>query len=103
MATPNNMRWCHACQKVETFDSGWYEVWIDNDGRFVAQPVTDPADHHNQFRGDTFACGQGSAMVLFERYLHSRTFEAQSHIAPQSHLAAQPQPASTDHRFAELT
>ena len=91
-------RWCHACQRVESFDPGWFEVWIDADGRFVAQPVLDPTDYHNQFRGDTFACGQGSAMVLFERYLHNRTFE------PQSHLPAEtPTLPPTDQSFAELT
>ena len=67
---------------------------MDADGRFVAQPVTDPTEYHKQFRGDTFACGEGSALVLFERYLQSRTF------APSVHPQAT---STTTDNYAELT
>jgi hypothetical protein len=68
-------RWCHACCRVENFDLGWYEVWIGSNGECVVQPVSDPTDYHKQFRGDIFACGQLSALVLVERYLHKRSFD----------------------------
>jgi hypothetical protein len=68
-------RWCHACQRVEDFDASWFEAWIGTDGELVLQPVSDPTDYHKQFRGDIFACGEGSALILVERYLQSRTFD----------------------------
>ena len=89
MAAPTNgLRWCHACCKAEPFDSGWWEAWIDSEGRCVVQPVSDPADYHKQFRGDTFACGQLSALVLVERYLHTRTFDPAPAPEPRPEFTA---------------
>ena len=80
------MRWCHACGRAEKFTRGWYEVWIGSEGEFVSQPVTDPDEYYKQFRGDIFACGEGSVLILFERYLQSRTFD------PTPARAAEPEP-----------
>ncbi len=71
----NGKRWCYACGKVEEFDGNWFEVWIDTKGQCVVTPVVDPAEYHNEFRGDIFACGQLTALILLERYLHTRTFD----------------------------
>jgi len=90
-------RWCHACCKAEDFDRGWFEVWVGSEGECVIQPVSDPADYHKQFRGDTFACGQLAALVLVERYLHSGTFNP-----PAPTEATAPALANSDH-FAALT
>lgn len=94
MSHPTHVdRWCHACCCIQEFNAGWYEVWIGTQGEFVSQPVSDPYDYHKHFRGDTFACGQGSALVLFERYLHTRTFDPPSALAnPVSTLHATVQP-----------
>ena len=82
-------RWCHACGRPESFNGGWYEVWIGTEGELVMQPVSDPADYHKQFRGDIFACGEGSALVLVERYLQSRTFDPTPARAPEPELTTE--------------
>jgi hypothetical protein len=71
----SRQRWCHACGKVEDFDDRWFELWIDAEGSCRVKPVTDAGTYHMQFRSDIFACGQLTALVLVERYLHSRTFD----------------------------
>jgi hypothetical protein len=76
--TAHGQRWCYACGKAEDFDANWFEVWLDAEGRCVVTPVSTPADYHNEFRGDIFACGQLGALILVERYLHARTFDPTS-------------------------
>lgn len=79
-------RWCHACGKVEDFDANWFEVWIGSDGECTIHPITDPSQYSKQFRSDTFACGQLTALILVERYLHTRTFDP----APSTELEYTP-------------
>lgn len=83
----NKKRWCHACGKVEEFGDGWFEMWIDRDGSCRIKPVEDAGMYHMQFRSDIFACGQGSALVLVERYLQSGGFDAPAVDLSQVKLA----------------
>ena len=89
MAAPAyGKRWCYACGKAEDFDAAWFEVWLDDKGRCVLTPVTNPVEYHNEFRGDIFACGQLSALVLVERYLHTRTFNPAPTPEPRPEFTA---------------
>lgn len=72
----SKQRWCQACGKVEDFDDRWFELWIDSEGACRVKPVTDAGTYHMQFRSDIFACGQLTALVLVERYLHSGSFDS---------------------------
>ena len=68
-------RWCHACGRPEEFDSAWYELSIDRTGACVTRAIGDPRIYDPlHLRNSVLACGQGSALVLLERYLHTRTF-----------------------------
>jgi len=89
-------RWCHACSAVHDFDGGWYEIWIGTGGECVLQPVCDPATYHERFRGDIFACGQLSALILVERYLHSQTFD------PPAPDESRPTPTAFTEPIAQL-
>lgn len=92
-------RWCYACGKAEDFDGNWFEVWLDTKGQCVLAPVSDPDEYHNEFRGDIFACGQLSALILVERYLHTRTFDL---IPPPAPEYTPDQVAYELNRIAEL-
>jgi hypothetical protein len=90
MTQTTQQRWCHACGRPEDFDSNWFELWVGSEGECVIQPVSDPTDYHKQFRGDTFACGQLSALVLVERYLHTGTFNPPAQAAPAPIASLEP-------------
>lgn len=76
MTAISPQRFCHACGKFEDMlHGGWFELWIGSDGECVVQPIPEPLNYFPQLRGETFACGQLSALVLVERYLHTGTFD----------------------------
>lgn len=76
---------CKACDEIQPVDGHWRALWVDAKGALRVSPAM--AVDERCFYGDTvYACGQGSALVLVERWLHTGTFEpAQAHIP-------QPQP-----------
>lgn len=73
MTQPCQQRWCHACRKMEDFDTSWFELWIDIHGNCTIQRVI--ANYEPQFEEDIYACGQMTALVLVERFLHTGTFD----------------------------
>lgn len=78
MAT-NSMAFCAACMRYEPLDANWRALWIDCDGDLrISRP------ERSYDRCDAvLACGEGSALVLTERYLHLGTFQA----AQELHLS----------------
>jgi len=68
----------------ELVDKHWLALYIDADGRLVCAPPERGCDIDYERPDTVFACGQGSALVLFERYLHTRSFT----VAQALHLAA---------------
>lgn len=95
-----SQRWCYACGKAEDFDGNWFEVWLDTKGQCVLAPVSNP-DDHNEFRDEVFACGQLTALILVERYLHTRTFNPAPTSASAPDYTA-PQLAYELNRIAEI-
>lgn len=90
---------CSGCMRDQPVDANWVALWIDGDGdlRITAPEKGCDIDYE---RPDTvFACGQGSALVLTERYLHSRSFrlahDAEVELADAARLPNQ--------LFTELT
>lgn len=65
---------CSACLRVEPVDSEWRALWIDADGDLrLSAPGRAFAPELDR-DSTVFVCGQGSALVLVERYLHSHNF-----------------------------
>jgi len=83
--------WCSACMRYERVDRHWLALYIDSDGRLITAQPERGCDIDYERPDTVFACGQGSALVLFERYLHTRSFA----LAHDIHLnqALQEQPA----------
>ena len=73
---------CSACMRFEMVDHHWLALYIDGDGRLICAEPERGCDIDYERPGTVFACGQGSALVLFERYLHARSFR----IAHNIHL-----------------
>lgn len=73
MTRPTQQHWCHACGKIEDFAGGWFALYIAPYGECVLARVDD--DEFASYREEVFACGQLSALVLVERYLHTGTFD----------------------------
>ena len=85
MTTPLT-RYCSACFRDQPFDARWFALHIDSDGDLIlTRPVMEGAIEYER-PNTVFACGQGTALVLVERYLHCGSFElAQSlHQPPMS-------------------
>ena len=65
---------CSGCVAIEPVDANWRALWIDPDGGLK---ITDPergCDLDYERPNTVFACGQGSALALTERYLQSAGF-----------------------------
>lgn len=78
--------WCSACMRFETVDANWRALWIDSDGDLrVGQPERG-CDLDFERPNTIFACGEGTALVLTERYLHTRNFDAELALAEAAHL-----------------
>ena len=61
---------CSGCLREQPFDSQWRALWIDSEGRLVISQQERDFERPEA----VFACGEGSALALTERYLHSRSF-----------------------------
>ena len=86
------MAFCAACFRVEAVTDKWRALHIDSDGDLL---MTRPAaggvlDYERP--ATVFACGEGTALALVERYLHSGTFD----IAHELHLNAPEIPGPTE-------
>ena len=69
--------YCSGCGEIQPVDGHWRELRVSFRGNLVVSAPFEPV-----LGGcyETLACGQGSALVLIERYLQSGTFEpAQAH------------------------
>ena len=66
--------YCSACQREELVDKHWLAFYIDSDGDYVATQPEHGCDIDYERPNTVFACGQTTALVLFERYLHTRSF-----------------------------
>jgi hypothetical protein len=60
--------------REEPVDARWVALWIDSDGRLTMSQPEHGCDLDYERPDTVFACGQGSALVLTERYLHSKSF-----------------------------
>jgi hypothetical protein len=97
MIKPNAQAWCHACERHQDFDRGWFVLYLAApNGECVIAPVPD------SLGGDRyplcelfFACGQTPALVLVERYLHTGTFNPPT--------PSEPSASSTSPEFEALT
>lgn len=67
-------RYCDACMKMQPFDSEWKALWIDADGDLRMTDADREGTTAYERAGTVMACGQGSALVLVERFLHTRGF-----------------------------
>lgn len=67
---------CTACGHLQQVDAHWRALYIDHSQRLVMTAPLLPEEINRQQNGAVFACGQGSALVLVERYLHCGSFEA---------------------------
>jgi len=88
MSQPTQQRWCHACGKSEDFAGGWFALYIAPFGECVVASVSDA--EFASYRGEVFACGQLSALVLVERYLHTGTFNPPAPAEPAAPNAFEP-------------
>jgi hypothetical protein len=66
--------YCSGCMQEELVDKSWLALWIDSDGDLRITQLEKGADLDFERPDTVFACGQGSALVLTERYLHHRSF-----------------------------
>ncbi len=67
-------RYCDACMKMQPIDSKWKALWIDADGDLHMTDADREGTTAYERPGTVMACGQGAALVLVERFLHSRGF-----------------------------
>ena len=65
---------CSGCMRVEAVDAHWLALWIDSEGRMTMSLPERGCDIDYERPDTVFACGQGSALALTERYLHSASF-----------------------------
>ena len=80
--------YCSACMRDEPVDKHWLAFYIDANGRLVCAEPERGCDIDYERPDTVFACGQGSALVLFERYLHTRSFTL-AHDIHLNHAALQ--------------
>ncbi len=68
------LAYCSACRSQQPFNATWRALHIDGNGDLrITRPEAAGAIEFE--RPDTaFACGEGTALLLVERYLHSGTF-----------------------------
>ncbi len=66
--------YCSGCMANQPVDENWRALWIDSDGDLRITALERSGDIDFERPGTVFACGQGSALALTERYLHSRSF-----------------------------
>jgi hypothetical protein len=59
---------------MEPVDKSWRALWIDADGDLRISSPEKGCDLDFERPGTVFACGEGSALALTERYLHSTSF-----------------------------
>jgi hypothetical protein len=60
--------------REEPVDERWRALWIDSDGDLRLTKLERAGDMDFERPDTVFACGQGSALVLVERYLHHASF-----------------------------
>jgi len=90
---------CSGCRELQTVDPNWRALWIDSDGDLHITALEHAGCLDFERPGTVFACGEGSALRLTERYLHSCNFVS-AHDAEISHADAARQPNDL---YAELT
>ena len=66
---------CSGCMSWQTVDSAWRALWIVGDGDLLVTHPEHSCDLDFERPDTVFACGQGSAMVLVERYLQTGCFD----------------------------
>ncbi len=66
---------CSACMRDQVVDASWRALWIDSEGRLLISPPERGCDIDYERPNTVFACGQGSALALTERYLHRAGFD----------------------------
>lgn len=87
--------YCSGCMRVEPVDAHWRALWIDSDGDLRVSALEHSGVYFER-SGTVFACGQGSALKLIERYLHSASFllahEAEVELAELASVPELPDP-----------
>jgi len=68
--------YCHACMRMQTLDANWLALHIDGVGDLVLTKPERYGEMEYERPGTVLACGQGAALVLVERFLHTRGFNA---------------------------
>jgi hypothetical protein len=66
---------CSGCLRIEPIDKNWRALWIDSDGDLCISSPEHGCDLDFERPRTVFACGQGSALTLTERYLHHTSFQ----------------------------
>ena len=67
--------WCGGCGALQQVDQHWLAFFVDSDGRLIQSVPEKGCDLDYERPGTVFACGQGSALIIFERFLHNHTLE----------------------------
>ncbi len=67
--------YCTACDQAQPVDAHWRVMQITGGGTLKISAPFEPRPG-DYFPDSALACGQGSALVLVERFLHSGSFEA---------------------------
>ncbi|QHN04397.1 hypothetical protein FTO74_14270 [Granulicella sp. WH15] len=67
--------YCSGCMATQPIDANWRALWIDSDGDLLMSRPERDGDIDFERPGTVFACGQGAALCIVERYLHSGTFD----------------------------
>jgi hypothetical protein len=65
---------CSGCICEQLVDAHWRALWIDGDGDLRITAPEKGCDLDFERPNTVFACGQGSALRLTERYLHAASF-----------------------------
>jgi hypothetical protein len=79
--------YCSACMRMQPLDENWRALHIDSDGDLVLTRPEKDGEHFYERPNTVFACGEGSALVLVERYLHTRGFDL-AHALNESRAGA---------------
>ena len=66
--------YCSGCMRMQLVDAHWLALWIDSDGDLRISEPERGCDIDYERPDTVFACGQGSALALTERYLHHGRF-----------------------------
>jgi hypothetical protein len=74
--------YCHGCGCVQAVDANWRALWIRSDGDLITTWPEHACDIDFERPGTAFACGQGAALRIVERYLHSGSFAPAAAPAP---------------------